>query len=115
MTILLTLAAGIAAITTPTQTVRVDAAPSVRIHYGDLNLATADGAHRLQARIDGAAQQLCGTVDGRDLKMLQLTGECTAAARDSARPQFEAAMAAARTMASGTTAATSAVLVISAK
>jgi UrcA family protein len=55
--------AGVARSATP------DAAPSIGVFYGDLNLATAQGAGMLHARVAAAARQVC-TVDGGDIRNL---------------------------------------------
>ena len=47
-----------------------DAAPSVRVPYGDLNLASAQGVNTLNARVSAAARQVC-SADGVDLRDLQ--------------------------------------------
>jgi UrcA family protein len=47
-----------------------DAAPSVRVRYGDLNLTSEQGAHTLHARIAAAARQVCAP-DGLDMRNLQ--------------------------------------------
>jgi UrcA family protein len=47
-----------------------DAAPSVRVPYGDLNLNTERGANTLYARIAAAARQVCAA-DSVDLRNLQ--------------------------------------------
>jgi UrcA family protein len=48
-----------------------DAAPSVRVSYGDLDLANAQGVHTLHARLTAAARQVCAP-DGFDTRNLQL-------------------------------------------
>jgi UrcA family protein len=47
-----------------------DAAPSVAVRYGDLNLATEQGANTLYARVAAAARQVCAA-DGLDIRNLQ--------------------------------------------
>jgi UrcA family protein len=46
-----------------------EAAPSVTVRFGDLNLASAAGVATLHARVTAAAHQVCGSsgVDHRDL------------------------------------------------
>jgi UrcA family protein len=46
-----------------------DAAPAVKVPYGDLNLASEQGANTLHARIKAAARRVCA-VDGIDLRNL---------------------------------------------
>ena len=48
-----------------------DQAPSVKVSYGDLDLANAQGAHALHARITAAARQVCAP-DGMDIRDLQV-------------------------------------------
>jgi UrcA family protein len=55
-----------------------DAAPSVKVSYGDLDLTNAEGAHTLHARVAAAARQVCAP-DGleiRDLKVYSLERSC---------------------------------------
>ncbi|HEV3183147.1 MAG TPA: UrcA family protein [Steroidobacteraceae bacterium] len=47
-----------------------DAAPSVKVGYGDLNLASEQGANTLYARIAAAARRVCAP-DGADIRDLQ--------------------------------------------
>ncbi len=47
-----------------------DEAPSVRVSYGDLNLASAQGAGTLHARVAAAARKVCAA-DGVDIRNLQ--------------------------------------------
>lgn len=55
-----------------------DAAPSVRIAYGDLNLTSEQGSSALYARIVSAAREVCrvGDVDIRDLGALAAARAC---------------------------------------
>jgi UrcA family protein len=55
--------AGVAHSATP------DGAPSVRVPYGDLNLASEQGANTLHARVAAAARQVCAP-DGFDSRNL---------------------------------------------
>jgi UrcA family protein len=48
-----------------------DEAPSVKVSYGDLDLANAQGARVLHARITAAARQVCAP-DGLDIRDLTL-------------------------------------------
>src|SRR5579863_2786782 len=59
-----------------------DAAPSVKVAYSDLNLATAQGNNALYARIVSAARQVCNIedVDGRDLRGFVAAQACEASA-----------------------------------
>jgi UrcA family protein len=58
---------------TPDDTVR-----SVRVSYGDLNLASEQGANTLYARVAAAARQVCGAdgVDARDLHAYAAERSC---------------------------------------
>jgi UrcA family protein len=55
-----------------------DAAPSVRVAYGDLNLDSEQGNSALYARIVSAARQVCrvGEVDIRELQALASAKAC---------------------------------------
>jgi UrcA family protein len=48
-----------------------EAAPSVKVSYGDLDLANAQGAQTLHARVTAAARQVCAP-DGMDIRNLKL-------------------------------------------
>ena len=48
-----------------------DAAPSVRVSYGDLNLASEQGANTLQARVAAAAREVCAP-HGLEIRNLQV-------------------------------------------
>ena len=55
-----------------------DAAPSVRVPYGDLNLTSAEGVSTLNARVSAAARQVCSAdaVDIRDLQAYAAERSC---------------------------------------
>jgi UrcA family protein len=55
-----------------------DEAPSVKVSYGDLDLANAEGARTLHARITAAARQVCAPdgFDIRDLKLYYMERSC---------------------------------------
>lgn len=55
-----------------------DEAPSVKVSYGDLDLANSQGAHTLHARITAAARQVCAPdgLDIRDLKVYSVERAC---------------------------------------
>jgi UrcA family protein len=59
-----------------------DAATSVRVAYGDLNLASAQGASTFHARIAAAARTVCGadSVDIRNLREFAAVRSCEAQA-----------------------------------
>jgi UrcA family protein len=69
---------------------------SVLVPYADLNLATGVGQQRLQRRIVYAARTVCDIADPRDLRFMQIVGECRNGAIAGAQPAFEAAVAAAQ-------------------
>ena len=48
-----------------------DTAPSVRVSYGDLDLANAQGVQTLHARVTAAARQVCAP-DGLEIRNLKL-------------------------------------------
>jgi UrcA family protein len=57
-----------------------DAAPTVKVGYGDLNLGTEQGNNTLYARIVSAARQVCNVedVDIRDLQGFVAAQACEA-------------------------------------
>ena len=55
--------------------VRVDA-PAQTVAFKDLNLNTQAGIQVLYKRIHGAADQVCGYVDGRDLQLARAHKAC---------------------------------------
>ena len=69
-----------------------DAAPSVRVPYGDLNLTSVEGANTLNRRITAAAHQVCSAdgVDGRDLQAFTALRSCEARAIADAEQQVHA-------------------------
>ncbi|HET7315887.1 MAG TPA: UrcA family protein [Sphingomicrobium sp.] len=69
---------------------------SVRVSYADLNLASDKGATVLERRIASAARIVCEIEDSREMALAQATSLCRNQAVSDARPQFNAALAAAR-------------------
>lgn len=69
---------------------------SARVSYADLNLGAAPGQKALQRRIGIAADTLCGVNTGRENAIERAATACRTGAVASARPAFEAAVAAAR-------------------
>jgi UrcA family protein len=69
---------GIAHAGTPTPV--EDNVPSVAVSYGDLNIASAEGARTLYARIAAAARQVCPRLDVRDVEMTASVHSCREAA-----------------------------------
>jgi len=65
--------------------VRVDAsAPAKTVEYQDLDLNTKAGVQVLYRRIHGAADQVCGNFDGRDLQIARAHKACVEKATDDA-------------------------------
>ena len=56
----------------------------VVVRYGDLNLATLEGADALRARVDRAAMLIKGDVDPRDLRAVAEQRKARAAALETA-------------------------------
>ena len=56
----------------------------VVVRYGDLNLATPEGAAALRARVDRAAMLVKGDVDPRDLRAVAEQRKARAAALETA-------------------------------
>jgi UrcA family protein len=54
------------------------------VGYGDLDLATPEGAHALRERVDRAAMRVKGEVDPRDLAGMAELRKARAAAQDAA-------------------------------
>lgn len=69
---------------------------SVRVSYADLNLGSDHGQQTLQRRIAFGARVVCEIEDSRELALAVATNLCRGDAIESARPQYEAAVAAAR-------------------
>jgi UrcA family protein len=63
-----------------------DAAPSVRVPYGDLDLTSEQGVNTLHARVTAAARQVCGSdvVGIRNLQAYAAARSCEAQAIESA-------------------------------
>ena len=59
-------------------------APSIRVSYNDLNLATEQGTLALYARIVSAAGKVCEVPDIRDLDRVAAANECRAQAIEHA-------------------------------
>ena len=53
-----------------------DDVPKAAVSYKDLNLNTDDGVKVLYKRIQRAANQVCGNVDGRELKRMSVKQAC---------------------------------------
>lgn len=70
------------------------------VHYGDLNLGTADGMHTLHRRIEGALAAVCGDRFERDLSQRGLVYKCRAVAMTKVNPQIAAAVDSGKQLAS---------------
>ena len=66
--------------------------PTAEIRIADLDLTTAHGQHRLEARVKSAARDLCNTRD-RGLSARALETQCIADVMASAKPQADRAIA----------------------
>lgn len=53
-----------------------DEPPAMAVSYGDLNLATEDGARALLLRIRLAADSVCPAADNRELARLKVHNRC---------------------------------------
>jgi UrcA family protein len=71
----------------------VEAAPSVRVSYADLDIGAPAGRQTLDKRIAGAAKQVCG--DGFDVNLQTARAErrCISGAITSANRQVEDVLA----------------------
>lgn len=67
--------------------------PTVRVRYSDLNLASADGATELKARVQRAAKSVCKNDGDKSLTARANAVECAKVATANAMPQVELALA----------------------
>ena len=67
---------------------------SVKVEYGDLDLASAEGKTTLQGRLKGAVRTVCGAADNRNLKEIADVSNCEAQANQTARKAVVTIMAA---------------------
>ena len=70
--------AALAVTTTAFATPSSDAAPSVKVRYDDLNLATSAGVDTLYRRISSAARAVCPDEHSRDLGIVAASQVCRA-------------------------------------
>ena len=75
---------------------QAEEAASVRVPYGDLNLASDMGRYRLQNRIAFAAKSVCAIADPRDQNFSFAVNECRSGAIADAQPAYDLAVASAR-------------------
>lgn len=67
--------------------------PTVRVAYSDLNLATADGATELKARVNRAAKLVCVNDGDKSLDAYAASKKCAKLSAARAMPQVELALA----------------------
>lgn len=65
---------------------------SVAVGYGDLNLASAEGAAMLKSRVKGAARRICGVEQAPGLAESTAVRSCRTSVLSSAQPQMNLAM-----------------------
>lgn len=95
--IILAIAAGAAALSSPAATMEREPTQSMMVRYGDLDLTTTRGEHRLRTRIANAANLVCGQADARNLQAMSAWRACRAQAMSGASVQAEAALTSAKT------------------
>ncbi len=66
--------------------------PTARVAHDDLNLRTAAGVRRLQARVRRAAEQLCVEPNSKSLQVVADGKACVRVAIDQAAPQVDKAI-----------------------
>jgi UrcA family protein len=66
--------------------------PTARIAHDDLNLRTATGVRRLQARVRRAAEQLCVEPHNKSLQVVADGKACVRVAIEQASPQVDQAI-----------------------
>ena len=66
--------------------------PSVRVSHADLNLLSAAGLHRLNARVRNAAEKLCLEPNTRQIETIVAGKSCVRIALDRAAPQIAQAI-----------------------
>jgi UrcA family protein len=66
---------------------------SVSVSFADLNLGSKDGAATLERRVARAVNEVCGSVDPRDLAVAADVRKCQTKAWAGARPKMEQAIA----------------------
>jgi UrcA family protein len=71
----------------------VEAAPSVKVHFADLNIAAPAGRQTLDRRIARAARQVCGDGSDSNPEMAEAERSCIKTAVSSANLQVEDVLA----------------------
>jgi UrcA family protein len=74
----LLLAVAAAAVVAPSTSFAQSEAPSERVAYRDLNLATTLGRARFERRIAAAVKRVCPAADIRDLASMRVSRRCAA-------------------------------------
>ena len=69
------------------------AAPQAFVRYGDLTLASADGATELKARVNRAADLVCANHGDKSVQAMADAKKCARIAAARAMPQVELALA----------------------
>jgi UrcA family protein len=67
-------------------------APVARVAYDDVNLRSAAGVRKLQARVRRAAEQLCLEPNAKSLQVIADGKACVRVATEQAAPQIERAI-----------------------
>jgi len=78
-----TAAAGLA-VATSAFAAGTETVPTQRVSYADLDLRTSAGVDRLYSRLRGAAEDVCGRADFRNLKAKRAENACIAGAVSNA-------------------------------
>ena len=86
------LALATATLVAPTSAFAQDEAPSVRVSYEDLNLATEAGRARFDRRLAAAVRRVCPAADVRDLAASLVSRRCIAETHTNAKAMAAAAM-----------------------
>jgi UrcA family protein len=69
-------AAIIAALGTPAAHAAADAAPTIVVRYGELNLESDSGSQALLRRLSAAAHRVCGHGNTRELRLIVIEQNC---------------------------------------
>jgi UrcA family protein len=71
----------------------VEAVPSVKVSFADLDMSAESGRKTLSKRVAGAAKMVCGTPSGREIKAFSASAQCRKNALSSANLQVERLLA----------------------
>ena len=69
-----------------------DKAPSVRVAYSDLNLASKVGRARFDGRLAAAVKRVCPAADARDLVGTRVSRQCAAETHAKLEPAVASAI-----------------------